>query len=72
MWLSPLHTFQDHMVSLPTHRFREKFGSEVGISGEDWRCSAETFPGAYNDLFYFEFSYRVLVRKQKSTPNSDR
>lgn len=55
-------------MSPPTHRFREKFGSEVGISGEDWRCSAEPSPGAYNDLSYFEFSYRVLVRKQKSTP----
>lgn len=63
-----LHTFQDHTVSPPTHRFREKFGSEVGISGEDWRYSAEPSPGAYNDLSYFEFSYRVLVRKQKSTP----
>lgn len=72
MWLFPCNTFQDHMVSPPTHRFRGKFGSEVGISGEDWSCSAERFSSAYNDLFYFEYSYRVLMRKQKSTPNFDK
>lgn len=68
----PLHTFQDHVVSPPTHRCKGKCGSEVGISGEDWNCSAEPFSSAYNDLFYFEFFYRVLMRKQKSTPNFDR
>lgn len=64
----PLHNFQDHMVSLPTPcRFRGKFDSEAGKDSQE-----RTLSSACDDLFYFEFSYRVLVRKYKSTPSFDR